>query len=393
MGLAGPSSPPAFRWVVLGAYVLVGLVPQALWITFSGVLSLSAQSYHTSTDNIGLLSAVYPIVYVALSLPAGYAIDAFGFRRAILLGGGFLAVSGLLRPFAPTFETVLVVQTIGAVGQPFVLNSISKIVRAWFPPSEANLATGLGTLSVFVGLLIGLGVTPTLASAWGLSGALLTYGVLSAAALAIFAVLGRESSRHDTGEDRIRPKDLGAALRNRELALLSVLFFLGIGVFNAVATWIEPLLGARGVGSDLAGSLGGLFILGGIVGVIVVPAISDRSRRLKGPLLVVLAVSAVLWSVLAFLAGPWPEAAVLFVLGFFFIASLPLGLELSARSVAPAQAGIANSIVWEFSQVGGFLILLAYPALAGAWGWTALLYVTAGLTALGCGLATLLRSR
>ena len=62
MGLAGPSSPPAFRWVVLGAYVLVGLVPQALWITFSGVLSLSAQSYHTSTDNIGLLSAVYPFV-------------------------------------------------------------------------------------------------------------------------------------------------------------------------------------------------------------------------------------------------------------------------------------------------------------------------------------------
>jgi len=393
MGVAGSPAPSRYRWVVLGAYILVGIVPQALWITFAGVLSLSAQTYHTSTDNIGLLSAVYPIVYVVLSLPAGYAIDTFGFRKSILVGAGFLAVSGMLRPFAPDFGVLLAVQTVGAVGQPFVLNSISKIVRGWFPASEANLATGLGTLSIFVGLLIGLGVTPALASAWGLEGALLVLGGISLAALLVFLIAGRESGRGETQADRVSLRDIGAALRNRELVLLSSLFFIGIGVFNAVATWIEPLLGARGVGSDLAGSLGGLFILGGIAGVIAVPMVSDRYHLLKRPLLLILAASAVLWSVLAVLRGPWAEAAVLVVLGFCFIATLPLGLELSARAVEPSQAGIANSICWEFSQVGGFLILLAYPVMAGPWGWTALFYVSSGLTGVAFVIALLLRSR
>lgn len=393
MGVAAPSAPPRFRWVVLCAYILVGIVPQALWITFSGVLTLSAQTYHTSTDNIGLLSAVYPIVYVVLSLPAGYAIDAFGFRKAVLVGGGFLAVSGLLRPFAPDFQLLLVTQTVGAVGQPFVLNSISKIVRGWFPASEANVATGLGTLSVFVGLLIGLGITPTIASAWGLHGALLALGLVSVAAVFVFLAIGRESGHGEATADRVRLSDLGSALKNRELVILSILFFIGIGVFNAVATWIEPLLGARGVGSNLAGSLGGLFILGGIAGVIAVPMVSDRYRLLKRPLLIILGASAILWSVLGLLHGPGAEATVLLLLGFCFIATLPLGLELSARAVEPSQAGIANSIVWEFSQVGGFLILLAYPVMAGPWGWTALFYVSSGLTALGLAIALLLRSR
>jgi predicted MFS family arabinose efflux permease len=393
MGVAASPAPSRFRWVVLGAYVLVGIVPQALWITFAGVLSLSAQTYHTSTDNIGLLSAVYPIVYVVLSLPAGYAIDAFGFRKAILVGGGFLAVSGMIRPFAPDFTVLLAIQTVGAVGQPFVLNSISKIVRGWFPASEANLATGLGTLSIFVGLLIGLGVTPAMAAAWGLQWALLALGAMSVVAVIVFLVAGRESGQRVTTTDRVRLNDLGAALRNRELVLLSALFFIGIGVFNAVATWIEPLLGARGVSSGLAGSLGGLFILGGIAGVIAVPMISDRYHLLKRPLLIILAASALLWSVLALLRGPWAEATGLLLLGFCFIATLPIGLELSARAVEPSQAGIANSVCWEFSQVGGFLILLAYPVIAGPWGWTSLFYVSSGLTALGFAIALLLRSR
>lgn len=119
-----------------------------------------------------------------------------------------------------------------------------------------------------------------------------------------------------------------------------------------------------------------------------------RKATVSDKTLITLLRCAVGWArALGRLHGPWTEAAVLLVLGFFFIASLPLGLELPARSVGPSQAGIANSIVWEFSQVGGFLILLAYPAVAGAWGWTSLFYITSGLTAIGLGLAALLRAR
>lgn len=387
------ASPASSRWGVLAAYMLTGIVSQVLWITFSPIDSQASNVFGVSVGDVGLLSAVYLLVYVIMSIPAGYVIDSFGFRRAVLLGAALLAFSGVTRSLSSSFPVVLALQAVGGLGQPFILNSISKLVRAWFPEREAALATGIGTLSLFIGILIGLGLTPSLVGMLGFVPALLAYGGLSLLALLAFYVLGKERKKDVEAEERITVTRILNVLRNRNIIVLSFLFFVGLGIFNAVATWIQPLLATKDVGADLAGPLGSLLIIGGVIGSVVIPALADRYHTLKRPLLICLAASGVLWYLLGVLSGTFLIAVVLLTLGFFFVSALPLGLELSARSVEGRAAGVANAVVWEFSQVGGLVLILAYEVVSASSGWGLLFFLSSALTLVSLVSALFLRSK
>lgn len=66
--------------------------------------------------------------------------------------------------------------------------------------------------------------------------------------------------------------------------LLSALSFIGIGIFTAFTTWIEPILGVQSVEKDTAGLLGRIMIIGGIMGSVAIPGLSDKYKTRKKPL-------------------------------------------------------------------------------------------------------------
>jgi len=125
-----------------------------------------------------------------------------------------------------------------------------------------------------------------------------------------------------------------------------------MGVLTAFTTWIGPILSLQNVSQQSAGLLGGIMIMGGILGLLVIPGLSDKLKTRKKPLVVSLLVSGLLWFTITTLTGDYMVGFVIFWLGFFFMALLQLGLELSAESVDKKYLGSANSILWEFSQIG-----------------------------------------
>lgn len=395
-----PASPSPRRWGVLGAFMMTSIVAQVLWITFSPPLSnCSVGVFCPTAANasffVNLMTATYPIAYVVISIPVGYFVDTRGFRKAVLVGATLLALSGLLRPFAPDLVLLVAFQGIGAVGQPFILNSISKVVRSWFPESEVATATGLGTLSIYIGLAIGLGATPAVDQALGVRDMLLLYGVVSALALLLFFWIGQERPRPSPPEHSPTLRETMGVLRVRNIAVLSALFFVGIGIFNAFASNLQWMLPSRGVPSDLVGPLGSLLIVGGIFGALTMTVLADRYHTLVRPLWLSLVASTLLWALLGLADGTWAEGIGLLVLGFFFMATLPLALDLSARSVPRSAEGAANAVVWEFSQIGGFALIFVFSSVGGAPGaatWTLTFFLASGLCAVMLALGLLLRS-
>jgi len=51
--------------------------------------------------------------------------------------------------------------------------------------------------------------------------------------------------------------------------------------FNGVSTWVEVIVRPKGLDITQAGMIGGLLLIGGIVGVFVLPPISDRMHKRK----------------------------------------------------------------------------------------------------------------
>ena len=54
-------------------------------------------------------------------------------------------------------------------------------------------------------------------------------------------------------------------LKQRDMILLIVLFFIGLGIFNAITTWIEQMIAPRGFTIVQAGTLGAVLMVGGII--------------------------------------------------------------------------------------------------------------------------------
>jgi fucose permease len=75
-----------------------------------------------------LLSMVFPLPYISISIPSGILTDSKGYRVSVGIGVIFMAIFSVLRIFSHDFTTLLLFQACIAIGQPFVMDSVSKLV-------------------------------------------------------------------------------------------------------------------------------------------------------------------------------------------------------------------------------------------------------------------------
>ena len=145
-----------YRWAVLGSFMLVNLMIQALWIDFSPVSAGAASYYGVSKSAIILLGELFMIIYLPMSIPVSWAIDRFGFRKATGLGAILMALFALLRALAGPSFVLALIGTIGlSIAQPFLMNAWTKVAAHWFAEGERATAVGLVTLSTLLGIAVG----------------------------------------------------------------------------------------------------------------------------------------------------------------------------------------------------------------------------------------------
>jgi MFS family permease len=352
-----------YRWIVLLAFMSVIVVNQLLWITFAPITGSAAKYYGVSDLSIGILSMSFMIVYIFVSIPASWTIDTYGIRVAVGIGAALTGVFGLLRGLlASNYNLVLISQIGIAVGQPFILNAVTKVAARWFPLQERATASGLGSLAMYLGIIVGLALTPYLTLQSGMGGMLVAYGIVSVIAAVVFFGLARE--RPPTPpcppgqEERSLVFDgLKQILRKGNFILLMLVFFVGLGVFNAVTTWIEDIVRPRGFSITQAGIIGGLMVLGGVVGALVLPSLSDRYRR-RTPFILLALAGATLGLVgVTYATSYWLLLASAFVMGFFLLSAGPIGFQYGAEVAYPAPEGTSNGLLLLMGQISGIVFI------------------------------------
>ena len=352
-----------YRWVMLLVYMFVVAMNQLLWITFASITSDAASFYRVSDLSIGILSLSFMIVFIIVSIPASWAIDTYGIRAAVGLGAALTGIFGLLRGvFASDYNLVLIAQIGIAVGQPFILNAVTAVAARWFPMRERATASGLGSLAIFLGIIVGLALTPYLTIQAGIGNMLVAYGVVSIIAAIVFFALARERPPTppcppDQEARSLVLDGLKQILRQRNFGILLFVFFVGLGLFNAVTTWIEDIVRPRGFSITQAGIIGGVMVLGGVIGALVIPELSDRYRQ-RVPFLILALVGAIPGLIDITLAtGYWLLLVSAFVLGFFLLSAAPVGFQYGAEVAYPAPEGTSNGLLLLMGQISGIIFI------------------------------------
>lgn len=372
-----------YRWIVLLVFALLNGVIQLNWIAFAPVTVDSMKLYGVSAFWIVLLSMSFMIVYIFVSVPASYIIDRYGIRIGVGTGALLTGVFGYLRGmYGDSYAMVCISQFALAVAQPFIMNAITKVAAEWFPINERATASGITALAQFVGIIAAMAFTRPLAASFLEPGAtaltlpaiksmLLVYGIVSVASGVLFLAFAKDRPPTPPCEEsetlRYSVSDgLKFIFRQRDMLLLLALFFIGLGMFNAITTYVDLLLFSKGyvAGGNQAGNVGAIMMVSGVLGAVVIPSLSDRFRTRK--FFLVLCMTCLMPGLigLTFCTGYTALMITSSVFGFFFMGAAPIGYQYAAEVCNPAPESTSQGMIILSGQVSG-TIFIAVMAIAG----------------------------
>jgi MFS family permease len=196
------------RWAVVGQALTHKVIGRLMLITLLAGIALngiefvfalwSAERFHWGTREIGLAFAIVGIVSTACQfLVTGWATERFGEVKVLAFGMGMTMLGLALQPFAPMPWMVVVLMSMGAIGQsiawPNVGALISHNVSEYQQGQYLGLNNATGALARLIGPLIigaaysaisfdspfylaGLFMLPTIGLAWSAGRAMLKDG-------------------------------------------------------------------------------------------------------------------------------------------------------------------------------------------------------------------------
>jgi MFS family permease len=380
---------------------------QLLWLAYAALVSDLQRATHVTESQVVWLATVFPLLYVPLSIPVGRIIDRLGYRSAVLAGGVFLTAGAALRLAPGAYLALLAGSVLAALGQPLLLNSVTKLTGSLFAPEEEGRATGLFTLSLFAGMLVAMVGSPLLYQAFGrdksaLAAMGLVYLLLAAGGLVGFLLAGRGlAATGHTGfpvlhiPRALRPggslPPAGASTwrvitglwREPGFVPLTVVMCLGLGALIAFLELIQNALQASGLSDRAAGALGALFVMVAAAGGYLIPALSDRLGHQRRTL----AASTGAAGVGLALAGLTGTRALAVVGGTVAAAALAalwsLVLTESVPIAGPERSGMAASVLLMAGNLTGVVFTLGLVRIEQWSGYTAAFALLGLVTAIG----------
>jgi MFS family permease len=212
----------------------------------------------------------------------------------------------------------------------------------------------------------------------------LIYGGLAAFSAVLFIVLARETPPTPPCPPGMEVRALMLdgfkhALTVGQFWLYVLVFFIGMGIFNGITTWVENIVRPRGFTPTDAGTLGALMLVGGILGAVVIPPFSDKQHRRQRYLLFGFLLSLPGLIGLTFAQSLWLVDLSAFLFGFFLIGVSPIGMQYAAEITHPTPEGTSNGLIQLFGQASVVFVYIMEALQSPDGSFTPALLLAAGL--------------
>lgn len=373
-----------FRWLVLLALMALILSVELQWMNMAPVgrvanLYYQGQVSTRFSNPVELLSLAYLLIFVIGSIPSSYVIHRLGITVSIRIAAGMIIFGSLGKwIYLPNFPIVLFCQIILALAQALVLNSITEIVSRWFPIRERGMAVGMTSAAQYLSLGIVMVLSPLMVGTKigmstygnGFERMMGFYGIICSVFALVAAFFIREnppspSSILQRDDDVSFIRSFRAMNKISSLRGIMVIFAVGWGVLVTLLVKIDSISAVLGF-PDSDGRVGIVLLIGGMIGAVLLPSLSDRWRKRKaffvfcnlcsipGVLLLVFnkELGSLFWNSNVFaLIG-------VFIVGFCLLSSIPIGSQYAAELGHGISEEIIQAMLLLFSQASGALILI-----------------------------------
>jgi MFS family permease len=367
-----------YRWVVLATFGLALFTQSLLWLTFAPIETEAEVALDVGRLAVRLLALVDPLIFILGAAGLGILADRRGFRFTVGLGLCLMAPAALTRAIAlrtglegqALYRVLLAMQVIISVGACCCVVCLFQMPVKWFPERQRGTAAGLTSMSLLLGnaavfplvnRVAALPASPDRAQALrGMGRALDVLALMAVGVAILFFALVREEPRAPCEGMTIEPGIVGRLLRLPGFRALTLLFFFGMGIYITMMVAMEKIMAFHGLSSSFAAVAAGSMTLGGILGTVTVPTLSERLGR-RRPFVLLPALTVMPLAItIAFV----PVATVALVgavmLGFFLLSAQPVIFTMlgEMEGVGPGLAGTAVGILFGIGSIGQIVVPL-----------------------------------
>ncbi len=378
------------KWINLLIFAFMAALSQVMWLNFAAMLGFLQTTYQVSEEVASLVILVFPLAYVLFGFHAGRWIDRVGYKKVLIWAGLGMTVAATGRLFPLGFTGLLVCQIGLSIVQPYIINAINALVADGFTPEEQAGAVGLGTAAMFIGMALGIGLTPVLVDAMGFVNGMAVWALASGlATLACFIGL---KEKRKTNPSSASMSGVRALMKQPEMWRLLWVSLLALGYFNGLTTFIELILAEKNISPEDSGLIAAVMILGGILGAIIVPLVSDKVGKRK-PFILLAAFSALVLTYPLLQGGALGWLMTLAAgLGFLFLPGYALLLSHAERVAGVSLAGTATGLLMIGGNAGAVLVILGMQTLHGISGtWQTAIWGCMAILVLAFCIAAFLR--
>jgi MFS family permease len=377
-----------YRWVVLIFFGLVLVIQAFLWISFAPIESAVEKALGVSTMQVRLLALVGPFMFIIISSYAGSLADRRGFKFATGIGVIMMCAAGIIKAVTPhvissgdaQYWIYFFMQMLGGTGSAFAIANLSKMPIKWFPENQRALGTGLTTMWMYLGTVIGLplvaivanvpekarlALTPVSVLQADLNRVLLVVAIIVGAVSVLFFLFVKEDPPTPSGampevEEISLRKSFPRFMRIASFRAMCFISLIGYGIYMALTVTMEKIITYHGAGftASFASFVAAGITLGGIVGAAVIPEISEKVGLRKPFLILATLITMPTVFLIAFIGNKPIDLTSGIVMGLFLLPALPIIFTMvgEMEEIGPRLAATAVGILFAIGSIGSVLI-------------------------------------
>ncbi|KAH8697983.1 major facilitator superfamily domain-containing protein [Talaromyces proteolyticus] len=363
------------RWIGLIQLVLLNIITTWDWVSFAASAGISAEYFGVSESDTNWLSIAFLGGFCVFAPGVIYLVPKFGIRSSclaaaiLLLAGNWIRYVGAVAREGGIFGLVMFGQILIGISSAFVLPIPTSYSQIWFTEKGRVKATAVATLASPLGAALGQLISPLwMNSAGDVPRMILWTSILSSiSSIPTIFVPDTLPARGPSSAAAVlgSKQQLSLLIHSLQFWFLFIPFSVYVGLFNALTTLLDQILGPYGATESEAGICGAILIASGIVSAIIVSLLVDISQS---HVLVIKALSPII--AICYLIFRWiPDLSPIMgayivsgSLGAASFALVPVVLEWLVDATFPVGAEFTSTICWIGGQFMGIVSVLVMNA-------------------------------
>lgn len=233
------------EWTVFGIVCLIGIFANLDKSMIGFTANKLISTYGFTRAEVGNLSSVFYLSFILVTIPGGWFVDRFGYKKFVVASLSILMIFSFLFGNTSGLFSILLIRFFVGFGQAGYTNGAPKIISDNFPPEQCAKVQSIVVGTAGIGGILASTVGQSIINInWHYAYYMLSIGYLLALVLVIIFLKEKNAPNKTTKEKSQVVEKVGFfdAWKNRNILLLSVAILFCNLVSVAMMFWLPNVL-------------------------------------------------------------------------------------------------------------------------------------------------------